>query len=84
MASIESGSQGLSLNPLDSMGALPSLADDDELWEVFIELVLEHRSKFSTTLDKALDTLLLFVSHAPRDPHKIMTLVHHRLLYSQL
>ena len=82
MASIESSPSGLSLNPLDGMGALPSLADDDELWEVFIELVLEHRTKTSTSLDDTLNTLLIFVSHVPRDPHKIMTL--YRLLYSQL
>ena len=84
MAAIDMGSLHSSLDPLDNMKELPSLADDDELWEVFIELALEHRSKISKSLDDTLNTLMLFVSHAPWCSHKIMTLVRrYRLLYSQ-
>lgn len=41
---------------------LPPLSDDEELWEMFIKLVLEHRAKLTEILADTLNTSLLFES----------------------
>lgn len=63
MASIEPGSPAFLLDTLETLGEIPSLSDDDEFWEVFIELALEHKAKISKLLDDTLNSLLLFVSN---------------------
>jgi hypothetical protein len=44
---------------------LPSLGDDEELWKIFLKLVLEHRAKLTENLADTLNTSLLFVSSSP-------------------
>jgi len=80
MASIEPGSPAFLLNPLETLGEIPSLSDDDEFWEVFIELALEHKAKISKSLDDTLNSLLLFVSHTACINDKILTFF---LMYRQ-
>jgi hypothetical protein len=41
---------------------LPPLGDDEELWEVFLKLVLKHGAKLTEILADTLNTSLLFVS----------------------
>ena len=41
---------------------LPPLDDDEELWEMFLKLVLEHRAKLTEILADTLNTSLLFAS----------------------
>ena len=48
-----------------SIEDLPPLGDDEELWEMFLNLVLEHRAKLTEVLADALNTSLLFVSPSP-------------------
>ena len=44
---------------------IPPLGDDEELWEMFLKLVLEHRAKLAENLADTLNTSLLFVSSSP-------------------
>ena len=44
---------------------LPPLGDDEELWDMFLKLVLEHRAKLTEILADTLNTSLLFVSFSP-------------------
>jgi hypothetical protein len=41
---------------------LPPLSDDEELWEMFLTLVLEHGVKLNENLGDTLNNSLLFVS----------------------
>ncbi|KAF8952332.1 hypothetical protein BDZ97DRAFT_771770 [Flammula alnicola] len=50
------------LSPNETPEDLPPLFDDDEFWETFIELALEHRRKFHENLNETLNTLLLFAA----------------------
>ena len=41
---------------------LPPLGDDEELWEMFLKLALERKTKLVENLTDTLNTSLLFVS----------------------
>lgn len=41
---------------------LPPLGDDEELWEIFLTLVLNHKAKLNENLGNTLNNSLLFVS----------------------
>ena len=49
---------------------LPPLGDDEELWEMFLKLVLDHRAKLAENLTNTLNTSLLFVSSSPSTLHQ--------------
>ena len=53
---------------------LPSLGDDEQLWEMFLKLVLEHKAKLTEHLSDALNTSLLFVSSSPFTLPRILRL----------
>jgi hypothetical protein len=49
---------------------LPLLGYDEELWEMFLKLVLDHRAKLAENLADILNTSLLFVSSSPSTLHQ--------------
>ena len=56
---------GLALDPNELpdelRGRLPLLADDEEFWKGFVDLVVKHIQQFSDDMNDTLNTLLLFV-----------------------
>jgi hypothetical protein len=47
-------------------------ADDEELWEMFLKLVLERRAKLAENLADTLNTSLMFVSSLPFTLHNVL------------